>query len=70
MLPRSSRKLTTSRIVGTECLCWVRPIAQHTMVRSEASTMRSAASISARVRPVAASVSSQSAARAAAANSS
>ena len=49
MLPRSSRKLTTSRMVATECLCWVRPMAQQTMVRSEARTMARACSISARV---------------------
>ena len=51
--PRSSRRLTTSRMVGTECLCWVRPIAQHTTVRREASTISRARSISARSRPVA-----------------
>lgn len=71
MLPRSRRKLTTSWMVGTECLCWVRPIAQHTMVRRESRIMARARSISARVRPVARSVSSQSlSARACWANSS
>lgn len=70
MLPRSRRKLTTSRMVGTACLCWVRPIAQHTTVRFEARTMARASSMRSRVRPVAASVSSQSASRAASVNSS
>ncbi len=70
MFPRRRRKLTTSRMVGTECLCWVRPIAQQTMVRFEARTRARACSISARVRPVAVRVSSQSAASAALANSS
>ncbi len=70
MLPRSRRKLTTSWMVGTECLCWVRPMAQQTMTRLESRTMRSMRSISARARPVASRVSSQSAVRAARANSS
>ncbi len=69
-LPRSSRKLTTSLMVGTECLCWVSPIAQHTMVRREARTISKARSMSARASPVARSVWSQSAAQAVAANSS
>ena len=33
-LPCSSRTLTTSRIVATACLCWVRPIAQQAITRS------------------------------------
>ncbi len=33
MLPRSSRKLTISRIVATAFACWVRPIAQQTIDR-------------------------------------
>ena len=34
MLPRSIRKLTISRMVGTPCSCCVTPIAQQTMTRS------------------------------------
>ncbi len=70
MFPRSRRRLTTSRMVATACLCWVRPMAQQTMVRFDARIMASARSISGRVRPVAVRVSSQSASFAAAARSS
>ena len=38
MLPCSSSTFTTSRSVGTECLCCVRPIAQHTIVAFEVRT--------------------------------
>ncbi len=69
MLPRRRRKLTISRIIGTECLCWVSPIAQQTTIRSESSTIRRNRSTSSRARPVAASVESQSAVRAASSNS-
>ena len=40
MLPRSSRKLTISRIVATALRCWVSPIAQHTIVLSAAAYER------------------------------
>jgi hypothetical protein len=53
MLPCSSSTLTMSRSIGTECLCCVSPIAQHTIVafevRTASPTRRSASS----VRPVA-----------------
>ena len=52
MLPRSSRKLTTSWMVGTECLCWVRPIAQQTIVALDGrATAGRARSISLRGQP-------------------
>ncbi len=60
MLPWSSSRLTTSRSVLTECLCWVRPIAQQTMVRREPANRWARPSISARCSPVAVSTSSQS----------
>ncbi len=69
-LPRSSRKLTISRMVGTPCLCWVMPIAQQTTTRLLRRTSSRTSSISARLRPVAARTSSQEACRACAANSS
>ena len=69
-LPRSSRKLTTSRMVGTACLCWVRPIAQQTMTFLEASTRRASSSICSNGRPVAASTCPRSVSLASAAHSS
>ncbi len=59
-LPRSIRKLTNSRMVGTACLCWVMPIAQQTMTRSDRRTSSRTSSISSRVSPVAVRMSSQS----------
>jgi hypothetical protein len=38
MLPRSSRKLTISRIEATALRCWVRPMAQQTMTLRAAAT--------------------------------
>lgn len=63
-LPRSSRKLTISRIVGTPCRCCVTPIAQQTTTRSLRRTSSLTFSISPRVSPVAARTSSQATVRA------
>jgi hypothetical protein len=49
-------------MVATALRCWVMPIAQQDTVRFEAANIAAAASISARVSPVAASTSSQSSA--------
>ena len=60
MLPRSSRNEVISRIVATEFLCWVRPIAQHTMTRSRDSTRSVRDSISSREMPLSRVISSHS----------
>ena len=70
MLPRSMRKLTISRMVGTPCLCWVSPIAQQTMIVLAARTRSPTSSISSRVSPVASRMSSQVTLRACSAKSS
>ena len=50
---------TRSRIVGTALRCWVRPIAQQTMVRSDRANMSATFSICSVDRPVASRMSSQ-----------
>ncbi|MNE32054.1 hypothetical protein D3C80_1256490 [compost metagenome] len=50
-LPRSSCRLMTSWMVGTEWRCWVRPMAQHMITRSALRYMNAASSISERLRP-------------------
>ena len=50
MLPRSSRKLTISRIVATALRCCVRPIAQQTIVRSDSAASVGGAARSPRAR--------------------
>src|SRR6478672_9024752 len=51
--PRSIRKFTISRTVATPYLCWVTPIAQHTMIFLLDSTRSTTCSISSRESPVA-----------------
>ena len=63
MLPRSSTKLTISRIVATALRCWVMPIAQHTTMRSAVTTSSTAASISSPRSPLASRARSTSRAR-------
>ena len=62
MSPRSSSRLTTSRSIATECLCWVSPIAQQTMLPFEAAHSSATFRICLRVSPVASSTSAQSSA--------
>ena len=62
MLPRSSRKFITSRIVSTAFLCWVRPIAQQTITLPAAVTSSVNASICPRVSPLSSSTDAQSSA--------
>ena len=56
MLPRSSRKLTISRIVATALRCWVSPIAQQTITLSAATTSRRAPRSAARDSPLCCSI--------------
>ena len=50
-LPRSSSRLTISRIVSTPCSCWVRPRHQETIVRSAPRRASRPAASSPRPRP-------------------
>jgi len=59
IIPRSNSTLTISRMVGTALRCWVRPIAQQTMVRSDRANMSATFSICSVDRPVASRMSSQ-----------
>ena len=54
MLPRSSSRLTISWMVATASRCWVRPIAQQTMTRSDSRYVLAPARSRPRVSPVAA----------------
>jgi hypothetical protein len=63
MLPWSSSTLTMSLNVATACLCWVRPIAQVTIVALDANSRAARARIWAWLRPVALKISAQSRAR-------
>ncbi len=70
MFPWISRTLTISRKVLTECLCCVRPIAQHTTVRRDAANRSARPWMASRLSPVAVSTSSQSSSDSSAAYSS
>jgi hypothetical protein len=63
IMPRISRTLVISEMLGTACLCCVRPIAQHTIVRSEAIIIFAINSSCARSMPVASNTVSMSTAR-------
>jgi hypothetical protein len=59
-MPRSSTTLVISWMEGTACLCCVSPIAQQTIVRSEAANIRATLVICSRDSPVAVSTEAQS----------
>ena len=60
IIPRSSATLAISRMVGTACRCWVRPIAQQKIVRSDSTSSCPIFSIWARASPEPDSMSAQS----------
>src|ERR1700678_4341228 len=60
MLPRSSRKFTISRRVATAFLCWVRPIAQQTMMLFASMTSAANSSMAGRLSPLNRSMAAQS----------